>query len=119
MKLHALLVICVVNFSRNLAKDTVEDEESISQKPDFVTVKVQSGTLRGVKYSYDNGKRFAFLGIPYGKAPLREQRFKVCFCPAVRREKEVASLKSDVLLTKLLFPLVCIFTCGNKHVVRH
>lgn len=87
MQLHTLLVICAMNLSGTLAKDATEDEETTPQKLKFTTVKVQSGTLRGVKYSYENGERFAFLGIPYAKAPLREQRFKVCFYRAFKRNK--------------------------------
>lgn len=41
-------------------------------------VEISDGKLRGIVTKDNNGDKFyAFLGVPYGKAPQGELRFKV------------------------------------------
>lgn len=50
------------------------------QKLDFAVVEISDGILRGKKVVSDRGKTYmSFQGIPYGKAPVGELRFKVKF----------------------------------------
>ncbi|KAK6622623.1 hypothetical protein RUM43_008465 [Polyplax serrata] len=47
------------------------------QKLDFAVVEISDGILRGKKVISDRGKTYmSFQGIPYGKAPVGELRFK-------------------------------------------
>ena len=43
-----------------------------------ITVKLSKGKLKGARLDYDHGQfYYAFKGVPYAKAPVKELRFKV------------------------------------------
>lgn len=43
-------------------------------------IETKSGKLKGKRFTFEDGKNVdAFLGIPYGKPPVGERRFKVNF----------------------------------------
>ena len=57
---------------------TIEQHTTISMSDNYITVKIQEGTLRGEKLeSVRGGSYFSFKGIPYAKPPIGDLRFKV------------------------------------------
>lgn len=50
-----------------------------ADQDDYKIVNTKYGDVRGkfLKTLFDDGKYFAFQGIPYAKSPINELRFKV------------------------------------------
>lgn len=50
-----------------------------AEQDEYKIVKTKYGDVRGklLKTLFDDGKYFAFQGIPYAKSPVNELRFKV------------------------------------------